>query len=358
MDILKTLCYLDHSAYSEEMSKRISPLIALILAMGVLTHVSPASASSSSQKKMSELRICPKYVFLGMRGSGQKLEPGSDVGVFGPELASLLSELKKIPAFIGNLESNYPDAASYKAMRVQLTSEYINEVRNEAPLALNNLFASYTNRCESDTKFILAGYSQGAYAVHWLVTRLEGMKDRPELKNRILAAITLANPGNPKTGLMAYLEALRGTPLGKDSYKAALTCAAIADFSGNLFCEQFFALVAKNAVNDVLPSPKVIPMFPYHRKQDLVADIGSNNSFKLLIESTPIQNLNFGKLLYLPLILAARQSHFSMVKTHSSYCPQSGPFSKPPADKCSDSNNADFVKKATKHVIDQLAKQK
>ena len=244
-------------------------------------------------------------------------------------------------------------------MGVNLTSEYVNEVRNEAPLALNNLFASYSNRCESDTKFILAGYSQGAYAVHWLVTRLERMKDRPELKNRILAAITLANPGNPKTGLMAYLEALRGTPLGKDSYKAALTCAAVADFSGNLFCEQFFALVAKNAVNDVLPPPKVIPMFPYHRKQDLVADIGSNISFQLLIKSAPIQSLNSVKLLiYVPLILAAGQAQFSMVRTHSSYCPQSGPFSRPPADKCSDSNNADFVKEATKHVIKQLAKQK
>ena len=340
------------------MSKRISPFIALILAMGVLTYVSPASASSSSQKKMSELRICPKYVFLGMRGSGQKLEPGSDVGVFGPELASLLSELKKIPAFIGNLESNYPDAASYKALGVSLTSEYVNEVRNEAPTALNNLFNSYTKRCESDTKFILAGYSQGAYAVHWLVTHLERMKDRPELKSRILAAITLANPGNPKTGLMAYFNAFARTPLGKDSYNAALTCAAAADFSGNLFCGQFFALVAKNAVNDVLPPPQVIPMFTHHREEDLVADIGSNNSFKLLVKSAPIQHLNQAKILYLPLILAAYRSQRSMSKTHSSYCPQSGPFSRPPADKCSDSNNADFVKQATNHVIKQLAKRK
>jgi hypothetical protein len=332
------------------MRKRISPLIALILVMGFSTYVSPTSASSSqSQTAVSELRICPKYVFLGMRGSGQKLQPGSDVGVFGPELASLLSELKKIPAFVGNLESNYPDAASYKAVGVGLNEEYVNEVRNVAPIALTNLFMSYIKRCESDTKFILAGYSQGAYAVHYLVTSLEKPSTPPELKNRILAAITLANPGNPKTGLMAYLEALEDSRVGKDANDLLFLCAWAAEVTKKN-CEKFWGLLAKNAVNDVLPAPKVIPMFSYYKKQDLVADISSNISFKLLLKTIPE--------FYAVVIPAAFASYFSMAKTHSSYCPKSGPSSKPPTDKCSDSNNADFVKKSTKYVIDQLGKQK
>lgn len=323
--------------------------------MGVLTYVSPASASSSSQKEMSELRICPKYVFLGMRGSGQKLEPGSDVGVFGPELASLLSELKKIPAFIGNLESNHPNAVSYKALEVGLTSEYVNEVRNEAPTALNNLFNSYTKRCESDTKFILAGYSQGAYAVHWLVKRLESPEAPPELKFRILAAITLANPGNPKTGLMEYLNELKVSQLGKDANRTLFLCAWAKEIGKLLSinksnCESFFALVAKYAVNDLLLPPEVIPMFSYHKGKDLVADIGSSISAKALLKTT--------QSLYPVVIPPAVVSFLSMGRTHSSYCPQSGPFSRPPTDKCSNSNNADFVKQATNHVIKQLAQQK
>jgi hypothetical protein len=313
------------------------------------TSAKATSASSSSQTTANELRICPKYVFLGMRGSGQKLQPGSDVGVFGPELASLLSELKKIPALVGNLESNYPDAASYKALEVGLNEEYVNEVRNVAPIALTKLFSSYIDRCESDTKFILAGYSQGAYAVHWLVTFLEKPSTPPQFKNRILAAITLANPGNPKTGLMAYLEALKGSPVGKDAHKVGFLCAWAAEVTKKN-CEKFWGLLAKNAVDDVLPPPKAIPMFSYYKKQDLVADIGSNISFKLLLKTPP----NF----YSAVLPAAFAFSISMTKTHSSYCPKSGPFSKPPTDKCSDSNNADFVQKATKHVIDQLTKKK
>jgi hypothetical protein len=284
-----------------------------------------------------------------MRGSGQKLQPGSDVGVFGPELASLLSELKKIPAFVGNLESNYPDAASYKAVGVGLNEEYVNEVRNVAPIALTNLFMSYIERCESDTKFILAGYSQGAYAVHSLITFLEKPSTPPKLKKRILAAITLANPGNPETGLMAYLEALEGSRVGKDAKTILFLCAWAAEAT-KTNCEKFWGLLAKNAVYDVLPAPKVIPMFSHHKKQDLVADIGSNISFKSLLKTPP--NLYFAVL---PLAFA---SSIIMTKTHSSYCPKSGPSSKPPTDKCSDSNNADFVKKSTKYVIDQLGKQK
>ena len=91
-------------------------------------------------------------------------------------------------------------------------------------------------------------------------------------------------------------------------------------------------------------------MFSYYKKQDLVADIGSNISFKLLLKTPP---LGYGAVLP-----AAYASYNIMLKTHSSYCPESGPFSKPPTDKCSDSNNADFVQKATKHVIDQLTKKK
>jgi len=361
------------------MRKRISTLIALILAMGVLTYVSPASASSSSQKKMSELRICPKYIFLGMRGSGQKLEPGSDVGVFGPELASLLSELKKIPAFVGNLESDYPDAANYKALEVGLTSEYINEVRNEAPLALNNLFASYTNRCKSDTKFILAGYSQGAYAVHWLVRMLEKNKDRPELKNRVIAAIALANPGNPETGLMAYLEAFKSSQVGKDAKNILFLCAW-ATRTVRSDCEAYWAFIAKDAVNDVLPYPKVIPMFSYHKEQDLVADIGSNKSFKLLLKESRRNYFSYLTDIYKSTKVIWDVG--AMTKKHTSYCPKSGPFSKSLLEKirnsfsllweshvekfaivyrlstCSDSTNADFVETATKHVTDQLAKQK
>ena len=376
---LPTLPQTPVRTYTQDMRGRISLLITFIFVMGLLTPITPANAFASSKKTVSKLSSCPRYVFLGMRGSGQELEPGSDVGVFGPELASLLSELKKIPAFVGNLESDYPDAASYKALGVGLTSEYIGEVRNEAPLALTELFASHTKRCGSDTKFILAGYSQGAYAVHELVSMLEKNKARPELKNRVLAAIALANPGNPETGLMAYLEKFKSSQVGRDVKNILFLCAW-ATRTIRKDCEAYWAFIAKEAVNDVLPYPKVIPMYSYHREQDLVADIGSNKSFKLLLEES---RRNYFSYLYdryksTKVIWDVG----AMTKKHTSYCPKSGPFSKSllekigsafsllwesPVEKfgivyrlstCSDSTNAIFVKRATKHVIDQLAKEK
>jgi hypothetical protein len=137
--------------------------------------------------------------------------------------------------------------------------------------------------------------------------------------------------------------------VGKDANDLLFLCAWAAEVTKKN-CEKFWGLLAKNAVNDVLPAPKVIPMFSYYKKQDLVADISSNISFKLLLKTIPE--------FYAVVIPAAFASYFSMAKTHSSYCPKSGPSSKPPTDKCSDSNNADFVKKSTKYVIDQLGKQK
>lgn len=333
--------------------------IALFLALSLLRHVGPASATSSPETDVSELRNCPKYVFLGMRGSGQVLQPGSDVGVFGPELASLLNELRKIPGLAGNLEANYPSDEAYKAMEFGFNSNYVNEVRNEAPTALNNLLFEYINRCETDTKFILAGYSQGAYAVHWVVNNLEKSKVRPELRKRILAAIALANPGNPNTGLMTYFQVLKNTQVGKDINNLLLACAVAKEIGGSN-CETFFGVVAKSALNDILPSPKVIPMYQYHKPQDIVADIGSSRAFQALIKADKVTRLLTPELrvtAYSPLFVAAFSSYDGMAKTHSSYCPKTGPFSKPPVEKCSDSINGDFVKKATKYVRDQMAKQ-
>ena len=50
--------------YNQIMRGRISLLITLIFAMGLLTPVTPANAFASSKETVSKPRTCQNYVFL------------------------------------------------------------------------------------------------------------------------------------------------------------------------------------------------------------------------------------------------------------------------------------------------------
>jgi hypothetical protein len=175
----------------------------LLTVLGILFTQFPNSALANptpTPTSSASALTCKKYVFIGMRGSGEKFTPNGTVDQqMGPEMASLYAKLETIEPFKGNIEFN--GVSNYQAMGVAFSKEYIQQVRTVATAVLKEEI-DYMVSCPLDTQFILAGYSQGAYAAHWVAAYID--KNRPDFANRILGVILLADPGKPGTGVFDF----------------------------------------------------------------------------------------------------------------------------------------------------------
>ena len=180
---------------------------ALLVLVSIVISQSPTSALSlqSEQNEAAFESKCTKYKFIGMRGSGQEYDdPAEKITEnrkMGPEMASLYGYLQNFSEFKDKI--SFSGVADYPALPVSkiLTdpAAFIESLEIISTLELIRDFSTEVERCP-DTKFIIAGYSQGAYAAHYLIKTIE--EKRSYLRNSIVGAIFLANPSDSQNGIL------------------------------------------------------------------------------------------------------------------------------------------------------------
>jgi Cutinase/Fibronectin type III domain len=156
------------------------------------------------------LPACSDYVFIGVRGSGEPPQNGDpyssdEVSNMGARTAGIynafLSRLQKNSTETGNpvptvktLGLRYPamDVPGGLSLAVVVGSNAFIDSAWDGVYALEDEISYETSRC-SNEHVILAGYSQGALAIHLAIGYLSG----PE-SDRISAILLLADPA--KTG--------------------------------------------------------------------------------------------------------------------------------------------------------------
>lgn len=183
-------------------------LVPLLVLVSIVIPQSPISALAlqSRQSQVAAISKCTNYKFIGMRGSGQEFDDAREKTAenrqMGPEMASLYGYLRNFDEFKNKISfSGVPD---YPAVGVPALykdfSEYIFNLEYVATLPLIRDFSTEVERCP-DTKFIIAGYSQGAYAAHYLIKTIE--ENRSYLRNSIVGVIFLANPSESQNGILS-----------------------------------------------------------------------------------------------------------------------------------------------------------
>jgi hypothetical protein len=181
--------------------------------------------------KPLEMQLCSKYVFIGMRGSGEKYE-ADPLGI-GKTLTELFNKVRVHPEIDEDISvDGVPD---YKAVPVPGTSgsnfvrdpsilpTYISETMDTGPQHLAQRFNKIMKACPS-SKFVLAGYSQGAYAVHDLVQSWEKQYG-DKVRNLISGVFLIANPAEAIGGIIPTLDAYNKS----DPAKAAAFALCLGD---------------------------------------------------------------------------------------------------------------------------------
>ena len=281
--------------------------VALLVLVSIVFSQSPISALAL-QSKQSQVAVkskCTNYKFIGMRGSGQEFddprEKTAENRQMGPEMASLYGYLRNFSEFKNKISfSGVPD---YPAVGLPAPggnwSEYISSLEYLATLTLRNYFYSEFRKCP-DTKFMVAGYSQGAYGAHHLIKFIEESKSY--LRNSIVGAIFLANPSQNETGI--------------------LFSSGTATILRGVEPEDFQRLVIKKVNEEFLKT------LSHYKPGDAIADLSLN---------------------------------FEGKKIHSAYCAPSGEFA--PAEKskrkgCDGALNKDFLQESAIYIRAQLKELK
>ena len=282
-------------------------LVALLVLVSLVISQSPISALTlqSKQSQVAAISKCTKYKFIGMRGSGQEFDDSKEKTAenrqMGPEMASLYGYLRNFEEFKGNI--SFSGVPEYPAVglpgKLSNWSEYIFSLEYVATLRLRNYFYSEFRRCP-DTKFIIAGYSQGAYGAHHLIKFLE--ENKSFLRNSIVGAIFLANPSESQNGILLGsnpVSVLRGVD-SEDVQRLIIT-----------------------KVNK-----KFLKTLSHYKPGDIIADTSIN---------------------------------LRGVAIHSAYCAPSGEFApaeKSKRDKCSATQNKNFLLESALYIREQLTELK
>lgn len=308
---------------------------------------------------------CQKYVFIGMRGSGDKFTPNGTVDQqMGPELASLYAKLETLEPFKNNIEFN--GVSNYQAMGVAFSKEYIQQVRSVATAVLKEEI-EYMASCPEDTQFILAGYSQGAYAAHWVSAYID--KNKPEFAKRILGVILLADPGRPGTGIFDFS---RSVITEKRLTNITKTCALITSLSNkviklslairkldikelNKITPESLSMLCIN-LNGVIASATaakeldnfdnfqnvVAPLY-YNKPGDIVAD--SPKALEAVMDFSPSQAKSV--LAFYNLYRGINKG----IDIHSSYCSTKlYAKSRTKLSKCNEETNQEFINESIKYL--------
>jgi len=296
----------------------------LILVSLVTLHL-PANALTQQSTRLESIATtpCTPYKFIGMRGSGQEFgerskERTKESREMGPEMASLYGHLQNLQEFKGKMSFNgVPD---YPAVSVpqpyQNFSKYVYSLKSVATLELRIAFGLELSRCP-DTKFIIAGYSQGAYGAHYLIKFIEDNKSY--IRNSIIGAIFLANPSENRNGILT---------------KPNLVSLARG--------------VTKKEVKELfLPKIKegFMKTLSHFEPDDVIADT-DDVSWNVTVPATAAQN-----------ILKFKRGE----RIHTSYCSPSGKFA--PAEeskrsRCNAEFNRNFLQTSENYIRGQLTELK
>lgn len=182
-------------------------LLALLVLVSIVFSQSPISALTL-QSKQSQVAVkskCTNYKFIGMRGSGQEYddpaEKISENREMGPEMASLYGYLQNFSEFKDKISfSGVPDYPALPVSKIKTDpAAFIESLEIISTLELLRDFSTEVERCPN-TKFIIAGYSQGAYAAHYLIKKIE--ENKSYLRDSLVGAIFLASPSENKGGIL------------------------------------------------------------------------------------------------------------------------------------------------------------
>ena len=286
---------------------------ALLVLVSIVISQSPTSALSlqSEQNEAAFESKCTKYKFIGMRGSGQEFddprEKTAENRQMGPEMASLYGYLRNFDEFKNKISfSGVPDYPAVAVGKIVTDpAAFIESLEIISTLELIRDFSTEVERCP-DTKFIIAGYSQGAYAAHYLIKTLEEKKSY--LRDSIVGAIFLASPSENKAGI-----------LKKNNW--ALTSNDENTSLWQMVNEKF-------SIANV--NEKFLKTLSFYKPKDIIADFFEYNWFK-------------------------------GYKIHISYCSPTGEFA--PADKkkrsnCKAESNKDFLQESAIYIRGQLTELK
>ena len=301
-----------------------------------------ACSSTYEAKAVKKVtRKCAPYIFFGMRGSGQNIENGPLIlKDFGPEIASLYTSLSIRPKFKGKIEwaklKSQNANSQYLAQDVTLSKEFIDSITIGATKALSSQFNLYLKKCEKDTKFIFAGYSQGAYATHWLINELE--KNNKGVLKRIVGVILLADPGKPKEGMFDLAWSIKYDAKYKLLYDTLMKCPDMKSLNNQAvdFCITTMSVLNYAATSETkLLEPKIVPVYNFDHDGDLVSDTTNwlNSAVEKLLANFILTGLNG---------LAEWINEGASI--HGSYCPTTGPYiSFFNTGKCRAQNYSEFI---------------
>lgn len=347
----------------------------ILLCLAILSSLQNQSARAGDFEMLSSEVSCAPYIFLGLSGSGQKSDLGES-GLnreFGPEIASLYGSINQIPEFKGQI--TYDSVSAYKAIGLPRRSEnlardltlFIKSLNSNASSALNSRFKEYETACPN-SRFIVAGYSQGAYAAHRFILDLE--KTDSSKLNKIIGAIFLANPATPKTGIISFLNpsSVAASSISKlaNSFRMLL-CSVLRLRAVSAWCSNSVRSGVKVPGSvERLPSPKSIKTLFFYRDFDIIADTANlfstsnlTKEINLAIErnsasSKTVPKLNQSALFAAGVSVAASKG----IGIHSSYCPTGGEFAPKSQSKkrtCNPENNSLFLQESLKYLTAQVA---
>ncbi len=360
--------------------------ISLLTTLLSLSSNAPAQAETFKFDLTGTQLICNDYIFIGMRGSGEKFgNPNGGASQFasllGAPLGSLYDELNKIPQLKNKMTPE--GVKGYEAADVALTSNYISAVTSVSGSELTTKYLDYYRTCPK-SKFILAGYSQGSYAVHYFLDFTR--KTSPQYLDRVVAAVLLASPSNPVTGIITP-GADRTPDVAKilDPIRQQfLIGATVVEASNRLpsVVKNFLAKSVKSKVNLTIPPQffqegytmmeylKVIstdlkepsvPFLFYKREGDVVGDFYTALMSSLELTESVNKAIDKEYSFVDPRRVLAKQfsfpiSLYTVMKDagvkHSSYCPKPKITTK--ESLCSEAENKKFLKASVDFITRNL----
>jgi len=332
------------------------------------------STTSIAETNSSQVQCAP-YIFLGMSGSGQKSDERETglVRELGPELASLYSALSNSPEFKDKLI--YDPITAYEAVGIpgysknlwEDISKFLAGLKSNSTESLLTRFLEYTKSCP-ESRFVIAGYSQGAFAAHYLVTQME--KAKAEQIQKVLGVILLANPANPKQGIVPFFDA----ETQKSKVLKGASTAWWTGFCTTLKVTKYYQScidvageqIANLQIKESLPEPKVMKVFSFYSKLDLVSDTkrvfsGSNLTLEILKvregassrSVVPSKSGIAGQV-----ALGVTNATLKARNIHSSYCPANGEFApkdRTKRERCINRSNSEFIQGSLKYLRKQLS---
>jgi hypothetical protein len=209
-----------------------------------------------------------------------------------------------------------------------------------------------------DTKFIIAGYSQGAYAAHYLLDQLQ--RNKSYLRDSIVGVILLASPTQDKTGIISIL---KDDTKNTKNFKIFLTILFEKTGSSMLINLE----KALTETYNIAPAdPKFLKPMSFYTPNDVVADtsrilgdiapdlgkfVKSYIEYKITFGefrgNSNKEAQEYGKRI-------ATRSQFATA-IHSQYCAKSGKYAPKDPGKCNEKANKAFLAQSEKYIKGQLS---